>query len=135
MNTRETMIASASLQVTPVVDLWDLFYRCFKHGHKNPNLSIATSGSATHRAVHGWSTSLTIDGRVVDFRFVWGNADPRAHIAVEMRILANVFTGFHVDLAWVGEPKYREHPPKDIWMFAMAKALLEAQKRIKEAKQ
>jgi hypothetical protein len=124
MNTRETIIASASLQVTPVVDLWDFFYRCFKDAQKNPNLSI-----------RGWKTSLTIDSRVADLRFVWGNPYPKAHIAVELKPRALCRPRFNVDLAWVGEPKYRERPPKDIWMFAMAKALLEAQKRIKEANQ
>jgi len=124
MNTRETIIASASLQVTPVVDLWDFFYRCFKDAQKNPNLSI-----------RGWKTSLTIDSRVADLRFVWGNPYPKAHIAVELKTLSPRWSGFNVDLAWVGEPKYRKRPPKDIWMFAMAKALLEAQKRIKEANQ
>jgi hypothetical protein len=132
MNTRETIIASASLQVTPVVDLWDLFYRCFKDAQKNPNLSI-----------RDWKTSLTIDSRVADLHFVWGNPYPKAHIAVDLKLnrlmlngtLSERLSKFHVDLAWVGEPKYRERPPKDIWMFAIAKALLQAQQRIKEANQ
>jgi len=123
---RETVIASASLQVTPVVDLWESFASGKAYDYSGATIS---PGSATGI----WDHEVSIGGVVIVFNFYRASTAPRANILVAPR--CDAFRPFKVPLNWVGEPKYRERPPKDIWMYVMAKALLDAQERSREVNQ
>jgi len=131
MNTRETIIASASLQVTPVVDLWESF-ASGKTEHLAWTCQVP-SRTGLEQCIGEWGHEVSIGGVVICFSFYRPSTAPRAYIIVVPK--ADVFRSFKVPLNWVGEPKYRERPPKDIWMYVMAKALLDAQERSKEVNQ
>ena len=130
MNARETVIASASLEVTPVVDLWDSFV---SGKTEHPKTRQGPSRTGLERCIGEWGHEVSIGGVVICFTFYRASTAPKAYIIVAPK--ADVFRSFKVPLNWVGEPKYRERPPKDIWMYVMAKALLDAQERSKEVNQ